>query len=182
MRKLNLLLSSTLVSAVAGCAAAPSTRPVYAPPSGPDALYEPARVEPGRLEYAPDRSTFAPVLTERFPYPTQPQANDAYRRYLAAAPVRARQGSLWLFGCKPGALDSQTARVSRYRGPVVHCATDVLDASGRRVARETVNFYYADRTWNMAVADPPHTPVPWLGGESSPKDMWWWVPGRDRYE
>lgn len=182
MRKLIRLLSPALGLVMASCAAPPFRLPAYAPPQGPDALYEPSRVEPGRLEYAPDRSTFAPVLTERFPYPTQPQANDAYRRYLAAAPVRARQGSLWLFGCKPGALDSQTARVSRYRGPVVHCAADVLDASGRRVARETLNFYYADRTWNMAVADPPHTPVPWLGGESSPKDMWWWVPGRERYE
>ena len=182
MRKLNLCLSWTLVAAVAGCAAAPSTRPVYAPPSGLDALDEPTRVEPGRLEYAPDRSTFAPVLTERVPYPTQPQATDAYRRYLAATRARAPQGSLWLFGCKPGSLDSQTARIARYRGPVVHCATDFLDPVGRRVARETVNFYYADRTWNMAVAGPPLTSVPWHRGESSTKDTWWWVPGRDRYE
>ncbi len=32
---------------------------------------------------------FAPVLTERFPYPTQPEANAAYRRLLATAPARS---------------------------------------------------------------------------------------------
>lgn len=55
-----------------------------APPI-PEPLYSPEQVKPGRLEYAPDRSTFAPVLTERFPYPTQPEANAAYRRLLATA-------------------------------------------------------------------------------------------------
>jgi len=117
------------------CACAGPRPPAADPgPPLPEPMYAPAQVKPGRLEYAPDRSTFAPILTERFPYPTQPEANAAYRRLLASAPPdRAYPASVWLFGCKPGALDAQTARVTRYGGPVVHCATDFLDAGGRRV-------------------------------------------------
>jgi hypothetical protein len=174
-----------------GCAFVPTG---CAPPGRPlpvdvasipatDPLYRPERVNPGRLEYAPDRSTFAPLLTERFAYPTQPEANDAYRRLLANTPPdRPNPSSLWLFGCKPGALDAQTARVTRYRGPVVHCATDFLGATGRRVGRQTVNLYYDRSAWTMQPVAPPRAVVPWLGRESSPKDRWWWVPGRDRYE
>jgi hypothetical protein len=131
---------------------------------------------------APDRATFAPVLTEKFPYPTQTEANDAYRRLLAAMPQVGDGDSVWLFGCKPGALDAQTERVTRYRGPFVHCATDSLDAAGRRLARVTVNFAYQNSVWNMQPVYPPLSPVPWRSHEASPHDRWWWVPWRDRYQ
>lgn len=173
-----------LLAALSGCVAQSPVEPIAAPPPmGPEALYTPARVTSGRLEYAPDRSTFAPVLTERFPYPTQPQANAAYARLTAAAlPDRSYPTSIWLFGCKPGALDDETVRIERYRGPVVHCATDFLDARGRRLGRETVNFYYLGKAWTMQPAYPPRTSVAWRNREGSPKDFWWWAPGRSRYE
>lgn len=172
-----------LLPLVVGCAA-PAPRVVDTGPPPPQPLYVPDRVHPGRLEYAPDRSTFAPILTERFPYPTQPEANEAYRRLVAMAPAgpAAYPSSIWLFGCKPGALDEQTARVTRYRGPVVLCATDFLDEAGRRLRRESVNFYYYGAAWNMQPVYPPRTAVPWRNRERSPKDFWWWVPGRPRYE
>lgn len=171
-----------LLIIMAGCATPPAPV-VELGPAAPEPLYTPARVRPGRLEYAPDRSTFAPLLTERFPYPTQPEANAAYLRLIAATPAdRPYPSSIWLFGCKPGALDEQTARVTRYRGPVVHCATDFLDASGRRLRRETANFYYHQSVWNMQPVHPPVTVAPWRNRAHSPKDFWWWVPGRPRYE
>jgi hypothetical protein len=138
MRRRHCLVTPLLI-ALTGCAA--PVRPfVDTGPPRPEPLYNPDQVKPGRLEYAPDRSTFAPVLTERFAYPTQPEANAAYRRLLATAPVdRTHPASIWLFGCKPGAIDEQTARVTRYRGPVVHCATDFLDSSGRRARGETAS-------------------------------------------
>jgi len=170
-----------LLIALAGCAAPAPPVADNGPPI-PDPLYSPEQVKPGRLEYAPDRSTFAPVLTERFPYPTQPEANAAYRRLLTTAPADAYPASIWLFGCKPGALDEQTARVTRYGALVVHCATDFLDGAGRRSRRETVNFYYYGAVWNMQPAYPPRTAVRWRNRERSLKDFWWWVPGRPRYE
>lgn len=177
------LAPGLLALALAACAAPTSPVVEALPLPSRDTLYEPDRVQPGRLEYASDRSTFAPILTERFAYPTQAQANDAYRRLLGDDPIPPlRATSVWLFGCKPGALDAQTARVSRYRGPVVHCATDFLDAGGRRLRREATNFYHYRSVWNMQPVDPPRTLVPWRGRERSPKDAWRWVPGRDRYE
>jgi len=167
---------------VAGCAATPQPVVATTPIPATDALYQPSKVAPGRLEYAPDRTTFAPILTEKFPYPTQAEAKDAYRRRLASGPENLSAGSIWLFGCKPGALDAQTARVVRYRGPVVHCATDFLDGSGLIKSRETANFYYVDTVWRMQVVHPPRSPVPWRAHESSPHDMWWWIPWRSRYE
>lgn len=181
IRRRHCLVAPVLI-VLAGCAA-PAASVVDEGPPAPEALYSPEQVKPGRLEYAPDRSTFAPVLTERFPYPTQPEADAAYRRLLAAAPAdRAYPASIWLFGCKPGALDGETARVTRYRGPVVHCETDFLDGSGRRSRRETANFYYYGAVWNMQPVYPPRTAAPWRNREPSPKDFWWWVPGRPRYE
>jgi hypothetical protein len=175
-------LVTPLLIALAGCAA-PAAPVANNGPPFPEPLYSPEQVKPGRLEYAPDRSTFAPVLTERFPYPTQPEVNAAYRRLLAIAPAdRAYPASIWLFGCKPGALDEQTARLTRYRAPVVHCATDFLNGSGQRSRRETANFYYHGAVWNMQPVSPPRTAVPWRNRERSPKDFWWWVPGRPRYE
>jgi hypothetical protein len=167
---------------LAGCASSPPPRIDPASLPSKDPLYEPERVMPGRLEYAPDRATFAPVLTEKFSYPTQTEANDAYRRLLASTLQVGVGDSVWLFGCKPGALDAQTARVAHYRGPFVHCAADFLDASGRRLARVTVNFAYHDAVWNMEPVYSPLSPVPWRSHEASPHDRWWWVPWRDRYE
>lgn len=165
---------------LAGCA---SQRAADPPPSGPDPLFVPEQVKPGRLEYAPDRSTFPPILTERFPYPTQDEANAAYARLVSGQPTARRHpASIWLFGCKPGGLDQQTARVTRYPGPVVHCATDFLDGSGQRVRRETANFYYYASVWRMQPVHPPLIAVPWHNRERSPKDLWWWIPGRPRYE
>jgi hypothetical protein len=184
MTRSSLILASGCAFLLAGCApsASPPTIEVGSAPAR-DSLYRPGRVQPGRLEYAPDRTTFAPMLTERFPYPTQAQANNAYRRLLAgAASVSLSLPSLRLFGCKPGALDAQTARVMRYRAPIVHCAVDLLDAAGRPLTRETANFYYWRSAWRMRFVDPPRSLVPWRGRESSPKDLWWWAPGRDRYE
>lgn len=171
-----------LLAVLAGCAA-PTAPVVDVVTLASEPLYSPERVKPGRLEYAPDRSTFAPVLTERFTYPTQPEANAAYRRLVASASPKGRYpASVWLFGCQPGGLDEETARVTRYRGPVVHCASDYLDGVGRRQRRETANFFYYGNVWNMQPVHPPLTPVPWLHREASPKDLWWWVPGRSRYE
>ena len=183
MNRLAITFVFPIVVALGGCAA-PQSWPVndYGPPSR-EPIYVPAEVKPGRLEYAPDRSTFAPILTERYAYPTQPEANAAYRRLLAFAPPgRSQPASVWLFGCKPGALDEQTVRVTRYRGPVVHCATDFLDQDGRRVRREAVNFYHYADVWNMQPVSPPRTAALWRNRERSPKDLWWWVPGRARYE
>ncbi|WP_375459307.1 hypothetical protein [uncultured Enterovirga sp.] len=180
MRATVLALASVL--ALAACASPPPPIVIVTARAADDRLYEPARVEPGRLEYASDRSTFAPVLTERAAYPTQPQANDAYRRHLASAPPDLRATSVRLFGCKPGAIDPQTARVARYRGPVVLCATDFLDPSGAVIGRRPVNFAYARGTWAMHPVDPPRSPAPWLNRERSPNDPWSWLPFRDRYE
>ena len=180
MTRKRLFALLPLIATLAGCAAREEP-PII--PAGPDALYVPERVVPGRLEYAPDRSTFAPILTERFAYPTQPEANAAYLRLIAAAqPGPAYPASVWLFGCKPGALDAQTARIARYHGPVVHCATDFLDRGGLRLRRETANFYYDNHIWSMQPVYPPRTSVAWRNRESSPKDFWWWLPGRPRYE
>lgn len=181
MKRAVLLLPALL--AASGCAPSPPTPVAVIALPSQEPLYAPERVVPGRLEYTPDGSTFAPILTERVSYPTQDQANDAFRRRLVdTVAVRAGASSVWLFGCKPGALDERTARIVRYRGPVVHCATDLLDPAGRRLDRQTINFAYDGAIWQMQPVDPPRTAVPWRGREGSPKDPWSWVPGRDRYE
>lgn len=179
------LFGIALAAAVAGCAA---TAPKLPEPvamtsiTGAEALHTPERIVPGRLEYAPDGSTFAPILTERFPYPTQSDANLAYRRLIGASGhSRPYPPAIRLFGCKPGALDAQTARVTRYRGPVVHCATDFLNADGRSIRREAANFYHHRSHWAMQPVDLSRAPVAWRDREGSPRDPWWWVPGRSRY-
>jgi hypothetical protein len=184
MIRLSLILASGCAFILAGCApSAPPPIVDVASIPATDPLYRPERVRPGELEYAPDRTTFAPVLTERFPYPTQVQANDAYRRLLAEAPSDSpTPSSVRVFGCKPGVLDEQTARVTRYRGPLVHCAVDFLDAAGRPVARETANFDYWRSAWRMQPVHPPRALVPWRNPERLSQDIWRWAPGRDRYE
>jgi len=171
-----------LAVALAACSS-PQTATSAGAPTGPDALYALARINPGVLEYTPDRSTFAPVLTERFAYPTQSEAKAAFLRMMAAAPSgEALPASIRLFGCQPGSLDDETARVTRSREPNVLCAVDFLDSSGRGLWREAANFVYVRGLWTLQPVFPPRTPVAWSNREGSPKDFWWWVPGRPRYE
>ena len=99
---------------LAGCASPPPRIVIVTSPAANDRLYRPARVEPGRLEYAPDQSTFPPLLTERVAYPTQPQANDAYYRLLASAPLDLRATSVRLFGLQAG----RDRRADGARGPL----------------------------------------------------------------
>ena len=176
---------TTAIALAASLAACSGRQPdaMTGAPVGPDALYTPAAVTPGVLEYAPDRSTFAPILTERFAYPTQAEANAAYFRMVATAPPNGSPpASIQLFGCQPGALDAETARVRRYRGPVVLCTVDFLDLGGRRLQREAANFFHADGVWTLQPVYPPRSAVAWRNGEGSPKDFWGWIPGRPRYE
>ena len=175
------ILTLALALGLTACVATQAVVVAGAAPPATDALYAPRWIEPGRLAYAPDRTTFAPILTERVPYPTQVQADDAYHRYLAAAPPELLATSVRLFGCRPGALDARTARVVRLRGPVVHCATDFLAADGRPLGRRPVNFVYSGAAWVFEPVNPPRSRAPWIDRERSPRDPWWWIPGRDRY-
>lgn len=178
---------------IAGCAVPPDAStslvtPIVTPAH--DALYTPEQVRSGRLAYAPDRSTFAPVLTERVAYPTQPQAQDAFLRsqWPEVRFPKAGKGpdltvvvtgptypaaSVRLFACRPGALDGQTGRMVRYRGPVVVCATEFLDEAGTRLWRGPINFYYHQKMWRMQDPAPPTAPVPWLDREPSPARSWY---------
>jgi hypothetical protein len=167
---------------LAGCAVQPEPLPLAAAPvTAParDALYAPAEARAGRLAYAPDRSTFAPVLTERVPYPTQAQAQNAFLRspwtavrFASAAEPGHAAASVRLFACRPGALDGQTGRMARYRGPVVLCATEFLDAAGQPLWRAPINFYFHRDAWRMHDPDPPRAPVPWLHPEPSQARSW----------
>ena len=185
-----------------GCVPPVSSLPQREAPPSRDALYAPERVVPGQLEYAPDADTFAPVLTRRTAYPTQREANAAFRRSIAApglyvitlesvlsVPPAGRgaaespaPSSIRLFACAPDAFDDVTARVAPARGIEVHCATDFLDEAGKRLFRTTANFQYGHSAWRMEITHPPTTHVAWSAAEHSPRDVWWWVPFRDRYE
>jgi hypothetical protein len=190
VRKLTLTMFSSAL--LAGCGVQPEP---LAPLAGPlvtparDALYTPEQVRAGRLEYAPDRSTFAPVLTERVAYPTGPQAQNAFLRSqwgavrfsgVTKGPVQPitftgpsyPAASVRLFACRPGALDGQTGRMVRYRGPVVLCATDFFDEGGTRLWRAPINFYFHQHAWRMHDPDPPRAPVPWRNPETSPARSW----------
>jgi hypothetical protein len=151
-----------------------------------DALYRADPVTPGRLAYAPDRETFAPVLTEPFTYPTQRQAEHAWQRAnfsrVDVGEQERRPPGIRLFGCKPGALDSLTGRITRYRGPVVHCAVDFGGTPSQPLRREAVNFYYYGGAWHLLMTDPPHAPVAWLNHEKSERDPWRFLPWRERFE
>lgn len=151
-----------------------------------DALYRANPVTPGRLAYSPDRETFAPVLSEPFTYPTQRQADHAWRRasfsHIAIVEAETSPRPIRLFGCKPGALDSLTGRITRYRGPVVHCAVDFGLTPGQPVRRETMNFYHHGGVWWLLMTDPPRAPVAWLNREKSERDPWRFLPWRERYE
>lgn len=199
---MRLAIPISLCLALAGCAAPVAPETIEKIPPRKDVLFTPGAPVPGRLEYAPDRDTFAPVLTAHVAYPTQGEANNAFARATArpglyvitledmglgnrgaagGADPRAPAG-VRLFACAPGALDDQTGRIDHYRGPVVHCATDFIAIEGQRLFRATVNFAYVNHAWTMSVTRPPLTRAGWLASEPSPHDAWWWVPGRGRYE
>jgi hypothetical protein len=189
-RKLTLTMFGSAL--LAGCAVQHEAQVSLATPiavPAREAPYTPDQVRSGRLEYAPDRSTFAPVLTERFAYPTQPQAQNAFLRSqwtvvrfseVTKGPVQPitftgpsyPAAGVRLFACRPGALDGQTGRMVRYRGPVVLCATEFLDEDGQRLWRAPINFYFHQNAWRMHDPDPPRAPAPWVHPEPSPARSW----------
>jgi hypothetical protein len=176
---------------LSGCETPPPTA-LVAPPPARDRLYTPAEITPGRLQYAREPDAFAPVLTDRVPYPTQEEANNAFARenmassyptkgpYVIRAsdplPTERPAASIRLFACKPGVLNSVTGRIVEQRGKAVHCATDFLNGQGRRLSRETVNFYYAAGAWRMLETNAPTTPAAWINPERSPSDHFSWFP------
>jgi hypothetical protein len=172
-----------LIAAFLTACAGPSDLPAVleAPMMAParDALFTPEQVKSGRLEYAPDRSAFAPVLTQQFTYPTQPQAQNAFLRSQWPAigfattakgpiePVNADEvispaAGVRIFACKPGALDGLTGRTVRFNGPVVVCATDFIGDRGEILWRAPINFFYRDQAWHMHDPQPSTTYVRWL--------------------
>ncbi len=177
---------------LAGCAVQHEAQVSLATPialPAREALYTPDQVRAGRLAYAPDRTMFAPVLTERVAYPTGRQAQNAFLRSqwptvhfsgVAKGPVQPAlltgpsypAASVRLFACRPGALDGQTGRMVRYRGPVVLCSTEFLDETGQPLWRAPINFYFHNQAWRMHDPDPPSAPVPWLNPEPSPAPSW----------
>lgn len=191
-RRAVLLFTLPIAGGLAGCESLPAQQSLAVFTPARDALLEPREVTPGRLEYAEQPDTFAPLLTQRRAYPTQLQANDAHRRFLTSA-VRVGADPLVvgnstpasldraavrirLFACRPGALNDVTGRIEPPRGHEVHCATDFLDAQDRRLYRETVNFSYERGAWRMAETAPPLTPASWINPEASPKDFFSWAP------
>jgi hypothetical protein len=187
-----LLIAPLILGGLAGCEAPRAQYASMAEAPARDRLLSPREVVPGRLAYADAPDAFAPVLASRVAYPTQAQANYAFQRSWASSeqsggaplalivgdpkgsvrgPVRVR-----LFDCRSGALDDITARIVPTRGPIVHCATDFLDAQERRLFRETVNFFYERGAWRMAQTAPPKARAPWIAPEASPKDYFSWSP------
>lgn len=131
---------------------------------------------PGRLEYAGETDTFAPLLTRRAAYPTEAQAKYAFQRSRAQAmPFTEETGvagtgavHIRLFACRPGILNETTGRIDLPRGHEVHCATDFLDAQDHRLYRRTLNFAFERTAWRMEVTTPPTAPTLWLSLEPSP--------------
>jgi hypothetical protein len=190
-RAVRLAIFAPIAAFLSGCETPPPAA-LVAPPSVRDRLYTPAEIAPGRLQYAHEPDAFAPVLIDRVAYPTQEQANNAFDRdnlatyyptkgpYVVRAsdrfPTDRRATSLRLFGCKPGVLNSVTGRIVEGQSHAVHCATDFLDGQGRRLSRETVNFYYAEGAWRMLETNAPTTPAAWINPERSPSDPFSWFP------
>ncbi len=190
-RAVKFAVLAPIAAFLSGCETTPPAAMV-APPPGRDRLYTPAEITPGRLQYAREPDAFAPVLTDRVAYPTQEQANTAFARenmassyptkgpYVIRAsdplPTERRATSLRLFACKPGALNSVTGRIVEPSGHAVHCATDFLDGQGRRLSRETVNFFYSGGAWRMFETNAPTTPAAWINPERSPSDPFSWFP------
>jgi hypothetical protein len=187
-----LFIAPLILGGLAGCEAPRVQYASMDEAPARDRLLMPREVVPGRLAYADEPDAFAPVLASRVAYPTQAQANYAFQRSWASSeqsggdplalivgdhkgsdrgPVRVR-----LFACRSGALDDITGRIVTLRGRVVHCATDFVDVQGRRLFRETVNFFYERGAWRMVQTAPPQAQAPWIAPESSPKDYFSWSP------
>ena len=191
-RAVKLAVFSPIVALLSGCQTPSPVALVAPPPPARDGLYTPAEIAPGRLQYAREPDAFAPVRTNRVAYPTQEQANNAFARdnmatyFLSKGPyvIRAsdplptdrRPASLHLFACKPGVLNSVTGRILEPSGQAVHCATDFFDGQGRRLSRETVNFYYSEGAWRMLETNAPNTTAAWINPERSPSDPFSWFP------
>jgi len=187
----HIALIAPLAALLSACAP-PAPLAYVTSPSAHDGLYTPAAITPGRLEYAREPDSFTPILTHRVAYPTQAQANNAFDRENMAAyyptkgpyviratdslPSDRRAASVHLFACRPGVLNSVTGRIDPPRGHGVHCATDFLDGQGRRLSRETVNYYYYANAWRMRETDAPQTRAPWINPEPSPADHFSWLP------
>jgi hypothetical protein len=185
-------LAPLIMAGLTGCEVSQPQYSVAAPPPIRDPLLTPHEVMPGRLEYAWQPDTFAPVLAQRAAYPTQDQANYAFERFSIAMrnpfkdslairtadPLSSdrRVVRIHLFACRPGALNDTTGRIEAARGHVVHCATDFLDAQDRRISRKIVNFIYERGAWRMAETAPPTAPALWVNPEPSPKDHFSWLP------
>ena len=190
-RAVRFAVFAPIAAFLSGCETPPPAA-LVAPPPARDRLYTPAEITPGRLQYAREPDAFAPVLTDRVAYPTQEQANSAFARdnmassyptkgpYVIRAsdplPTERRATSLRLFACKPGALNSVTGRIVEGQSQAVHCATDFLDGQGRRLSRETVNFYYSEGAWRMLETNAPTMPAAWINPERSPSDPFSWFP------
>lgn len=188
----SLLFLPFIMAGLSGCEAPPVEYSLAATAPARDRLQTPREVVPGRLEFAQQPDSFAPVLTHRVPYPTQDQANYAFKRdgmaavYPLSSPyvIRAndplpsdrRAVRVRLFACRPGALNDTTGRIEPTRGHAVHCATDFFNAQDRQLSRETVNYYYYRGAWRMFETNPPTAPAPWTNPEPSPKDYFSWAP------
>ncbi len=188
-------------SILAGCTsthdAAPATPRVVT-----RAYLEPVAVHRGRQEYGPGHERFPPIMTKRTGFPAQEQADAALRlsrwREVPARSLITKEGvtpisvpaglpemradSVRLFACRPGGLDGLTGRVRQYRGPVVVCASDLIAADGRVLARVPLNFYYWQHASCVQDPVPGYRPVPWAVEEPSPpQNRWSWLPWQDRY-
>ncbi|MER8950508.1 hypothetical protein [Mesorhizobium sp. M0809] len=166
--------------------------------SATDAYWKPDRVSRSRQEYAPDWGRFPPLITQRTGYPTEAQANNALRRsHWSSVPVRTlitEEGiktisvpaeapdtiaaGVRVFACRPGALNGYTGRVQYYDGPVVACASDLLSADGRVLARVPLNFYYWQQAWRVQDPRPSYKSVPWAYQEPSPPKSKGWFGNR----
>jgi hypothetical protein len=190
-RAVYIAFVALIIALMGGCESSPPAAYMVPPPAR-DLLSTPAEITPGRLQYAREPDTFAPVLTDRVAYPTQEQANNAFERenmasyyptkgpYVIGAsdplPSDRRAASVHLFGCKSGVLNSITGHIDQPGGHAVHCATDFLDGQGRRLSREPVNYYYFASAWHMRETNAPTTPAPWIIPERSPSDTFSWLP------
>jgi len=189
-RAVKFAVFAPIAAFLGGCETPPAA--LVAPPPARDQLYTPAEITPGRLQCAREPDAFAPVLTDRVAYPTQEQANNAFARnnmatsyptkgpYVIRAsdplPTDRRATSLRLFACKPGVPNSVTGRIVEGQSHAVHCASDFLDGQGRRLSRETVNFYYEEGAWRMLETNAPTARAAWINPERSPSDPFSWFP------
>lgn len=199
LRVLGLMIAAT---GLVGCTTTDGSAPLVEPRLVTRAYLKPAAVDRGRQEYGPDYERFPPIMTRRTGYPTQEQAEAALRlSRWSSAPVGelitkqgikpisvsaevsdARADRVRLFACRPGGLDGITGRVRQYRGPVVVCASDLIAADGRVLARIPLNFYYWRQAWRVHDPVPSYRPVPSAAEEPSPPaNPWSWLPWQDRY-